>query len=313
MSSVSAFSDELCSVLGDAHEGKESLADLITQTGEDVEPRPIKDWERLRVPLTARFPWLPSAFVRLLSAACAGWVASTTIPVMFAGSAEACAFGVAGVCAASACWPPLAGVFGIISIAAALFSQTAQASVILGICICAVGLAWWGLIGRSHDLSGPSLMLGGCICSPFAHIAVTGLGLPPLAAVVTGALGWLYWLLLTSAEKVLFSPDALQQSLLGAMGNVDTWVTATTCAIAAGVASVCARRSTMPAIVLGQLLSVAILAGIPALLAHMENTSIADALDIPALAIALTLGVTLCLACALTGAEGLYREGDETA
>ena len=313
MSSVADFSEELCSVLGDVHEGRESLADLITQTGEDSELRPIKDWERLRVPLAARFPWLPGAATRLLSAACSGWVASLTIPVMFAGSAEACAFGVAGVCAATACWPPLAGVFGVIGIAAAVFSQTAQASIILGICILAAGLTWWGLIGRSYDLSGPSLMLAGCIWSPFAHVAIASFGLPPLAALVTGAMGWLYWLLLTSAEKVLFAPDALQQTLRGAFSNVDTWVTAATCAIATCVASICTRRATMWAIAAGQLLSILILAGVPALLAHMENTSIADALDKPALAVALVLGVTLCLVCALAGAEGLYREGDDTA
>ncbi|MBO7686511.1 MAG: hypothetical protein J6V72_09010, partial [Kiritimatiellae bacterium] len=66
--SVEAFADDLVVALGDASEGQESLADLIHQTEEDAEPSPVDDWERLRVPLTARHPWIPGAIRRLLAA-----------------------------------------------------------------------------------------------------------------------------------------------------------------------------------------------------------------------------------------------------
>jgi len=215
--------------------------------------------------------------------------------------------------AASACWPPLSGIFGIISVACAIFSQTAQAAVPLGLVFCALGLAWWALIGRSHDLSGPCLMLSGCLGSPLASVPLCGFALPPVSALVTGAAGWAYWRLLSTAERLAFSPDALASELISSLTLPDTWVMLATCGIASLLCAIVSRQKTPLGVSLGQLLSMVILAGVPALLAHMENTSIADALDKPALAVALTLGVTLCLACALVGDEGLNREGDETA
>jgi hypothetical protein len=44
--------------------------------------------------------------------------------------------------------------------------------------------------------------------------------------------------------------------------------------------------------------------------AHMENASIAEALDLPALGIAVILGATLCIVTAFAGA-GVHRQEDD--
>ena len=313
MASVKSFADDLVGALGNRREGRESLADLLQQTEEDAEPSVEKDWERLRVPLTARHPWLPGAFRRLLAAALAAWAAAQTLPLVFPASTAALCFGVIGVALATASWPPLSGAFFVVALVCAIVTQTSPYSVVLALAFGAIGLVWWAIAGRRSDLTGPALILPACLNSPYAGMGLAGYALPAGSAFLTGVVGWVMWLVFRHAMDVGFAPVPLVESLSGVVREPRCWVLALSCGVAAMLASLIGRRRTAGAVVAGQACGIACVVGALALMAQMEKTSIESALDFPSLAVALTLSTTLCIAHALVGEDVLFREGDDIA
>lgn len=310
LASAQAFSRDLVRALGDAEEGAGSLSDLLTQTDESEEPHPVEDWGRLHVPLLVRFPWLGSACTRALAAATAGWAAYQAVPFILADSPNALLFGTAGAAAACAAWPPLSGIMGIAALVAAIVVQPIQLAVPLGLAIGLIGVAWWLAVGHRSHLAGSALLLPSCLASPLAGVGLAGFNLAPLAAFLTGAGSWLLCLAFRSALDVAFAVDALAMALRTAAGQPQTWIFALGCGVASLVCSALTQRQTMAWGIFGQVAGVLVLMLTYVLLAQMENASITDALDIPALLVAVSLGATLSIATALTSENVQDQEDD---
>lgn len=303
MPTVSKFAQRLVPALGDAAEGAESLASLIGQTDEDEEPRPLKDWERLRVPLTARLPWIGSACSRLLAAATAGYLAYAAIPHILPESSKALVFGTGGIIAASAVWPPLSGALGILAIVGAFIAQMTRGSMFLAFLVSLAGLVWWLAVGRDDDLAGVALLLPGCFSSPLGGSGIAGFSLTPGRAFFTGALSWFFGALLQLTQQLGYSFDALAPALASLAQDSDTWIASLGCGVAAALCAAFARRGRVVPRMLGQVVAVITIVLFAALGAYVKNDSIVNTLDGNALGVAVFLGATLCIANALAGED----------
>lgn len=310
MSSVEAFARDLVRPLGNTSEGADSLRDLLNQSDEVIEDESGSNWGRTHLPLTVRMPWLPAVASRLLAATTAGWIVYQIIPIILPSSANAQLFGAFGVAAASAAWPPLSGAMSMVALVAALVTQPSRASFLLALVIGACGIAWWAAVGRRYHLAGPALLLPAVLESPLASVALAGFALGPGSAFVTGAGGWLFGLTFRRGMDVWFVGDSLATVLAQAAADPLTWLIAAGCGCAAAVCSVLTGRETVASAIAGQIVAVPILALPYFIYAHMENASIAEALDLPALGIAVILGATLCIVTAFAGA-GVHRQEDD--
>ena len=311
MSSIEQFARDLIGPLGNPAEGAESLRDLLNQTEENEEPSPREDWERLRVPLLIRFPWLPSACTRVLAAGTAGCIAYQAIPHILPGSPRSLMFGTLGVVAASAAWPPLGGALGIVACIASLISQQARATMPLALAMGVAGLVWWIAVGRRDHLAGSALLLPSALSSPFAGVGLAGLSPSPVAAFFTGAFGWGLFQVMFKAAGVAFDPTLLVEELKVLATDLFAWGMLLACGIASCVCAALSRRESTWRRVLGQVLAVTILAAYQVIYGYVKNGDITATLDAPALTVAVTLGATLCCATAIMGAKNNTVEGDD--
>lgn len=310
MASVEVFARDLVRSLGNTHEGMESLRYLLNQTDEGEQEQPEQEWGRNNLPLLVRMPWLGGTCTRFLAAATAGWIAYQTIPYLLPASENALLFGSVGMAAASAAWPPLNGMLGIVATIAALGTQPGRASFPLALALGLLGLTWWIAAGRRSQLAGTALLLPSALSSPLAGVALAGFALTPGSAFLTGAGSCLFGMLFQKCTEVWFAPDALAP-VLREMATVPlTWLLALGCGMAACLCSAIMGRESLRATVLGQLSALVILVLVYVLYGSMENASIGEALDKPALGIAVSLGATLCIANALAGA-GVHRQEGE--
>ena len=309
--SVERFARDLVVALGDPHEGAASLHDLLNQTEPDEEPDIEQDWDRLHVPLAARAPWLWTAFTRLLSCASSAWVAYQLIPFVAPNSHRALAVGVGIVGVACMLWPPLSGAAAIALVVAALVAEASGLSISLGLIIGSLGVAWWVSAARKSHLSGPALLAPLCLPSPMGSVGLSALVLSPASAFFTGAGGFLFYALVTLGKQVGFSAEPLAMLLRDVASDPRTWIITGAYGISALVGAAIAYKHSSSRKMLGQLVSCLLLVGTYVLASHMENGNIATALDITSLVVALSLGATLCIVCALAGDAGQYQEGDD--
>lgn len=311
MAAVDTFAHDMVRALGDTQDGRESLEDLLTQAEENEEPNPVDDWGRLQVPLQERFPWLGELVIRLLAAATAGWAAYVVLPLLFPGSFNALAFGVAGVAVASIAWPPLGGALGITALVAAICTQPSHVAIPLALLIAIEGIAWWALAGRRYKLGGVALLLPSCLGSPFAGVGLAGYSMGACAAFFTGAASWLVWMLFRIGFEQGFEAESLAARASGILFTPTSWIAMGACGIAAMLCALIGSHGGALRGALGQIIALAVLGGSFFVNAHMENASIASSFDGPALGVALSLGATLSIVIILTGGSAYYLEGDE--
>ena len=307
--SIERFARDLVPALGNPQAGGASLRDLLNQTEPDDEPDVEEDWERLHVPLSARVPWLIPTCTRLLAAAAAAWFAYRLMPFVLPDSQRALAIGTGVAAVASLAWPPLAGAVGIGLVLAALMAAPTTLSVALALIIGSVGLVWWALSGRRSHLSGPALLAPCCLPSPFASVALSAFGLGPASAFLTSAGGYLLYVLVDLGMQTGFVAHDLARLLRDAALEPRTWIVALTCGIAGLAGAAIARGGRMARVMAGQVVSCLLLVGTYVVASQMENDNIAAGLGITALVVALSLGATLCIVCALAGENGQYQEG----
>ena len=313
MASVEAFARDLVGALGDTQEGADSLSDLLMQTEESEQPRPLEDWERLNVPLTMQLPWLGGACSRVLAAGTTAWMAFTSIPYILPNSTTALAFGTAGVALACAAWPPLSGAIGFVALAGALMAQPATMAFPLALGVSVVGAIWWAFVGRRFTLAGSSLLLPTCIQQPLAGVGLAGFGLTPGSAFVTGAGSYLFYLLFAHAMQANFFANSFVHSLRGALLEPSTWILATGCGVGALVCSLLTQKEQLSFCIIGQVIAAIVLGLSYVACAYVEKASISETVDIPALVVAVFLGATLCVASVLRGKSANNRKGDDRA
>lgn len=311
MASVELFACDLVQALGDTAEGADSFIDLLNQTEEDEEPRPLEDWNRLNVPITTQVPWIGGAITRVLAAATAAYVVWLAIPYVFPESSNALAFGTGGVAAATAAWPPLGSLLAFGAIVSAIMVQPAHAAFPLALFVGLVGFVWWVIAGRKSALAGSALLLPGCVGSPLAGVGLAGASLGVGSAFLTGALSWLLCSFLEGAVQTGFFANLLAERLLLVISAPRTWVMVFGCGLASLFCATLSSRGRTSLGVLGQTLAILVLVLSYVGCAYMENTSIASAVDGTAIGVAVFLGATLCIATALAGGSIINRKGDD--
>ena len=313
MASVEAFARDLVGALGDTQEGADSLSDLLLQTEESDQPRPLEDWERINVPLAVQFPWLGGACTRVLAAATAAWITFASIPYILPNSTMALAFGTAGAALACAAWPPLCGAMGFVALAGAILAQPATMAFPLALVVGILGAVWWAFVGRRFVLAGPSLLLPTCVAQPLAGVGLAGFGLAPGSAFVTGAASYLFFVVFTNAVQANFFANSLMHALRAALLEPRTLILAAGCGFAALVCSLLSQRGKLSLCIVGQMIAAVMLGLSYVACAYVEKGSISRTVDIPALVVAVFLGATLCVASALRGASVNNRKGDDRA
>ena len=249
--------------------------------------------------------------MRVLSCASAAWVAYQLVPFAVPYSRKALLVGTGISAAASLAWPPLAGATAIALVVAALFATPTALSISLGLIIGALGVAWWVGVARQSHLSGPALLAPLCVPSPAASVGPSAFALSSAAAFFTGAGGFLLYVLTSLGKQVGFDAELLAPLLRDVALEPRTWVMALAYGLSALAGALIAHKGSPSRMLLGQVVSCLLLVGTYVLASHMENGNIATALDIKALVIALSLGATLCIVCALAGEGGQFREGDK--
>jgi len=312
-SSVTKFANLVVRELGDAEDGQRSLSDLLNQTDESEELDSATDWERLRIPLSVRYPWLKDLTLRLIAATPAAWCWYKVLPHILPNATTILAFGTAGVALACGLWPPLSGLFGIVALAAGIVCQSTRTSFVLALAIAFVGIFWWVVSGRKSGLSGCALLLPSLINSPYAGTGLAGYALAPGSAFLTGAGSYFTWLIFRSAIDLGFATDALAGVLAGHLRTPATWIFGFACGVGALLCSLASTKQQLSSVIFGQLLALCSILFGAALVAQMENSNIDYILDRPAVAIAVVLGVTLSIAHALASEGANYPEGDDRA
>ncbi len=311
--SVERFTRELIPALGSPTEGAASLNDLLNQAEPDDEPDAEEDWERLQVPLPARMPWLIPTCQRILAALATGWFSYQLIPYVVPDVSNAPLVGALVLAGASAAWPPLSGALAIALTCAALFVQRTTPNIAMALIVSSMGLLWWAISGRRSYLSGPALLGPCCVPSPFASVGLSAFGLGPASAFFTGTGGFLFWFLTSSGMEAGFDFDLMGPLLSQAITTPQNWIIALACGMAALVGSLISQKRTSARMIVGQLVSCLMLVGTYVLVTNMENDGIQSTLGITSLVVALSLGATLCIVCALAGDTGQYQEGDDQA
>lgn len=311
MVSVESFARDIVQPLGDPMDGRESLQDLLTQTEESDDPDLSQDWNRLHVPLYARFPWMGSVATRILAAATAGWAAFVAIPLLLPSVQDALLFGVLGVVVASLAWPPVGGALGITALVACISAFPSRLAFPLALLTGAAGLAWWIAVGRRYHLAGTALLLPSCLASPLAGASLCGFALGPFSAATTAVLGWLAWLMFGTGIEQGFDAQTLVNAVGDALVQPASWVVMSGCALSAILCSAITRRGGTASGIVGQVVGALVLGLVYYACVRMENGSIAASLDLRALGIAVSLGATLCIACILTGGYVQNLEGDD--
>ena len=310
--SVETLAKELVFALGDPTTGAESLRNLVLQIPGQPDQDP-EDWDGERLPLSISHPWVPKAFVRLLST---GMVLYLVWPLVASllGDQPTVAYGVTGACGlATALWPPLGALlagFGL-CIAIALHAVDA-APMLLAIVMAVVLLAWWATCATRSNLSTVAAFLPACLGSPIAGVAVAGTALGPARALCTASVGWFLGRIWPLAAVSGFSLNGLVDALLLPLASGPTLLTLSGCAVAAAICSAITwlGTSTTHAVV-GQVLGCAVLVGSQLVAARMENGGIWVDPSWDNTGIAVLLSVLVCIACVIHGPreQDLESEG----
>ena len=310
MSSVAELVGGVVRALGDAREGKESLAWLISQSGEEEGPASSPDGGQLTP--WERFPWLEGALVRAAAALPTAAVLWRTLPRAFSldggALAACCGAGAAATAALPVLGVPLATVSSLLAIASGATADVFPLALLLAL----AALLWWVSIGRRQRLGAFALLTPLVLGSPEAAVPAAGGTLPPAPALGTAVAAWL---LERGSELVgTWGLDArgLLAGVVAAAGDPGSWASLAGVTAASWVCSLLVARGTRASCIAGYALSALVLASFQFAWAQMENITNPGAGDLPSFGVAVVLGVIMCVTTVLHGPGG-DAEGDERA
>ena len=303
--SVETLAKELVFALGDPTAGAESLRGLLSQT--PLTDDESDDWEGERLPLGVSHPWLPGAFVRLLSAVLTGLAAWPVAGMLFATRANAPLIVTVACAGAAALWPPLGSLVVTIGACAAVGTSATSAAPLLLAIVCAVAVvAWWAPCATTSHLATPALLLPVCLSSPLAGVGIAGYALGPAASFFTGVVGWFVGKLWTPILTSGFMLDGQVDALLAPLATAPALVSCAGCGVAAALCSAITwRDGAVSRAVVGQMLGCIVLVGFQLVAARMENGGIWADPSWENTGIAVVLGMLVCLACIMRGPRSI--------
>ena len=310
MTSVEALVSGVVPYLGNAREGKDSLAWLISQSGEDDGPAASPGSPQLTA--WERFPWLEGALVRTAAALPSAIVVWRILPDAFSitqGARLACSLAAA---AATAALPVLGMPLALISVLLAIANLASYDALPLAILLVVAGLAWWLGVGRHHDLGAFALLTPLVLGAPSAAAPAAGGTLTPAAALGTAALAWLLARGSTLVSTFGAGLDGLVSGIRYLTQSPGALLDFAAVVGAAWLCALARKRATRGWYIFGYALEVGVLASFQFACADMENIANWNAGDMPSLGIAVVLSVIMCVTTVFHGPGG-DAEGDERA
>lgn len=310
MSSVDLLVKKLIPLLGDPREGQASLKNLVLQADDAVSDETTWTEQYLeKTPIAERFPWLPGAATRTVSALLTAAALWRLAPPGLSGSAYIAALSASGA-AAAAIWPPLGSLCVLLLFLYDLLLQgLTQLSLVLVAAAALAGGIWWMAIGRKQRLAGAALLLAPALGVPLASTSFSGFALPPLSACITAVAGGLFCQVATQAASTGFSPRALVEGLYALMSTQDEWLLLASFALAAFISSMLGHGKGGWRACLGQGLGATVLILFQAWPVGVENSGIWTAADMRNAVIAIILSVVMCIASELNGSSSYEPEG----
>ncbi len=293
--------------LGDEDEGKKSVASLMAQATGAPDPYE-KDWEvAANPPLTERFPWLPAAFERGLSALACGLVGARCIPSVVAmlgvdASPLACAaLSFAAPAALGALSAQAGGVVAGVALAGALFSAGVYSPAFLVALLVVAALVGW-LLTTSYkaQLSHAALFMASALGSAAGSSALAGASMGVGAAAVTAALGAALSLIANAAASNASAAEFVS-ACVALVTSGGTWVRLAGCALAAAVCALLSKNHGTGANIAGQTLCAAILIASWLVAARVENGGLWGVPNVGDIAVALGCSLLMSISVAAFG------------
>ena len=306
--SVLEFAQEIVTPLGNEKQGEKSLRSLVEQSEEEE----TETWDVKHLPLSIRFPWLPSVAVRGVSAL----VTAALLAQLFILIApESLTFIVAGTlvgAAAAALWTPLASALVIACAVYALASiSPTSTSFPFATLVTLVSVIWWAFAGRVSKFSSINCLTGALLPAPVFAPALASATMRPLAAVLTGSFSYLFAILMVRGLSLGFAATPLAYDYTSLASGLPFWVRFGSCALSAFLGSLLSQKRRRGWMIFGQIVCAAVLTGGFIWAAWMENPNFWLVESIVSVLITVFLCVLVCIAIVLIGPLHADQEGEE--
>lgn len=306
--SVLEFAQEIVAPLGSEKQGEKSLKSLVEQSEEEES----ETWDVKHLPLSIRFPWLPSVAVRGVTALITGVLLAQLFQLI---APESLTFIVAGSlvgAAAAALWTPLGSALVIACAVYALASiSPTSTSFPFATLVTLVSVIWWAFAGRVSKFSSINCLLGALLPVPVSAPALVSATMRPIPAALTGSFSFLFGTLLTRGISFGFAATPLAYDYTSLASGPSFWIRFGACALSALLGSLISQKNRRGWMVFGQIVCAIVLAGGFIWAAWMENPNFWLVESIVSVLITLFLCVLVCIAIVLIGPLPADQEGEE--
>ena len=306
--SVLEFAQDIVTPLGNEKQGEKSLKALVEQSEEEE----TETWDVKHLPLSIRFPWLPSAAVRGTTALVTGVLLAQLFQLI---APESLAFIVVGSlvgATAAALWTPLGSALVIACAVYALASiSPTSTSFPFATLVTLVSVIWWAFAGRVSKFSSINCLLGALLPAPVSAPALVSATMRPLPAALTGAFSFLFGTLLIKGMSFGFAATPLAYDYTSLASGLPFWTRLGACALSALLGSLISQKRRRGWAVFGQIVCASLLSGGFIWAAWMENPNFWVVESIVSVLITLFLCVLVCIAIVLIGPLQADQEGEE--
>ena len=306
--SISEFAQEIVTPLGNEKQGEKSLKALVEQSEEEE----TETWDVKHLPLSIRFPWLPSVAVRGTSALVTGILLAQLFQFIEPDSLIFIVVGSLVGAAIAALWTPLGSALVIACTAYALASiSPTSTSFPFATLVTLVSVIWWAFAGRASKLSSINCLLGALLPTPVSAPALASATMRPLPAVLTGAFSYLFGTLLIKGMSFGFAATPLAYDYTSLAAGLPFWIRFGTCALSALFGSLISQKRRRGWMIFGQIVCATLLSGGFIWAAWMENPNFWVVESIVSVLITVFLCVFVCIAIVLIGPLQADQEGEE--
>lgn len=260
--------DDIAFGLGDADKGAVSIASLTSQEEELDDD----EWEGERIPFSMRFPWLPSALVRISTAGAAALIAFELLPHTPLAPTLPLVPAIVIVAGLSALWTPLAALLISILFTLSLYMAGDGVSLALGI-IVVVTLSVLGVRQRRNQTASLALLIAPALGQGAGSAALASCSPTTALSAITAASAWLLTQL-----KVLLVASNFELAQVGGQAlqliSAPSLIRFGGCVLAATLANVVGCSSSRRRVVLSQLACASIVSFTQLIAGRMENDGI---------------------------------------
>ena len=306
--SVLEFAQEIVTPLGSEKQGEKSLKSLVEQSEEEE----TETWDVKHLPLSIRFPWLPSAAVRGTTALVTGVLLAQLFQLIAPESLTFIVVGSLVGATAAALWTPLGSALVIACAVYALASiSPTSTSFPFATLVTLVSVIWWAFPGRASKFSSINCLLGALLPTPVSAPALVSATMRPLPAVLTGAFSYLFGTLFARGISLGFAATPLAYDYTSLASGLPFWIRFGACSLSALLGSLMSQKRRRGWMVFGQIVCAILLSSGFIWAAWMENPNFWVVESIVSVLITVFLCVLVCIAIVLIGPLDADQEGEE--